>query len=542
MTSDWIALVVVVPLFAGIATTLLRGHVALQRCVGVGCFAAVLAVVVWFVVGIGSGGGVLVSRMGGWAAPYGIAVVLDGLSGGLMLVACLVSLAVYVASFGMIGERIERGWYHPLFHLLVLGVNFSLLTGDLFNLFVAFEIMLMASYGMMCLGGTSRQLSQAYKYVILNLVGSTVFVLTAGMVYGMVGTLNYADLARVVAESRDGGEALPAGFVLLAVCLLFVFCLKAAVFPLWFWLPDTYHTMPAPIGALFAALLSKVGVYALLRLFPSVFGAPGVEGFDVVIGMLALLGGATMLIAIVAACAAWDARRVLAMVLIAHVGYLVFGVSMMRDGGFAGAYHYMAQEMVVIAGLFLALGVVERRTGTLDLRRVGGVRVVFPVLSGVVFVLLMSLAGLPPLSGFYGKAVLIRDGLESGSYVLSGVTVLTAGLTLVAVGRLWVRLFWSAARGPGVGVPAGAVAGRGPACGFGLGGVVSLAVLSLVMGLAAQPTLLWAERATAELRDPVAYRDAVLGATRVDAEAAGGVEVRVDVSGDSDVAVSEVVR
>ena len=516
MRADWIALVTVIPLFAGIATTVVRGRVALQRLIGVVCLLSMLGVVVFGAVRLGGGSGVLVSQMGAWEAPYGIALVMDGVSSALLLVSALVSLAAYIASFGVLDARLERGWFHPLFHLLVLGVNFSFLTGDLFNLFVAFEIMLMASYGLMCLGGSRRQLSQAFKYVILNLVGSTVFVLTAGMVYGLVGTLNYADLARIAAESGGVG-GMPAGFQLLSVCLLFVFCLKAAVFPLWFWLPDTYHTMPAPIGALFAALLSKVGVYAILRLFPSVFGSPDVDGLGVVSVLLASVAGLTMIVAIVAACAAFDVRRLLAMILISHVGYLVFGISMMRGDGFAGTLHYMAQEMLVMGGLFIAVGVIEKRTGTVDLRELSGVHRVFPVVGGLFFVLSMSLVGIPPLSGFYGKTALIREGFESGSFLLTGATVVTAGLTLVAVGRLWARLFWGEPRGTGIRAPEGAELGRGPVPWPACVGVVVLTIASLGVGLAAEATWGWSRDATAELTQPTRYMRAVLGPVDPDA-------------------------
>ncbi|XOV75312.1 MAG: proton-conducting transporter membrane subunit [Phycisphaerales bacterium] len=158
---------------------------------------------------LGAGQPMFVSMMGKWAPPFGIAIVFDGLSGTLLAVALTVAVAAYIHSWNLLPRHIEHGWFHPLFHMLILGVNFSFLTGDLFNLFVAFEIMLMASYALMCLGGTRQQMSQAFKYVLLNLVGSTVFVLTAGMIYGVTGTLNYADLARFVAENEG---ALPPAF------------------------------------------------------------------------------------------------------------------------------------------------------------------------------------------------------------------------------------------------------------------------------------------------------------------------------------------
>lgn len=511
MTFDWIALLVIIPLAAGVVTTLLRGRVMLQRTAGLLSLTATGGCAAWFVSMLSDGTPLLVSYMGRWAAPYGIAIVFDGLSGALILIAAVVAVAAYLSAFSLIPSRIERGWFHPLFHLLVLGVNFSFITGDLFNLFVAFEIMLMASYALMCLGGSRPQLAQAYKYVILNLVGSTMFVLAAGMVYGMLGTLNYADISRVVQELAAKGE-VPAGFQALSICLLFVFCLKAAVFPLWFWLPDTYHTMPAPIGALFAALLSKVGVYAILRLYPMAFATPALAEsgeLSVLSVVLPALAGTTMVIAIFAACAAHDVRRIVAMVLISHVGYLVFGVSLMRPDAFAGVLHYMAQEMLLIAGLFIASGVIVEKAGTNDIRKLGGLAVRMPVLATVTFILLMSLVGVPPLSGFYGKALLVREGIDAGAWWLVGATLLTATLTLVAAARLWVTVFWLGGSTP-VGVPEGASAGPTPVPAAAFAGLGVAAAASLMIGFAPEPTLGWSVRATGELDNPRRYIAVVL--------------------------------
>jgi multicomponent Na+:H+ antiporter subunit D len=327
--NNWLALLVAIPMLAAIATTLLRPRIASQRVAGVVALGALVAMNAGLCWSLPSGTNLFMSMLGAWPAPFGIAAVYDGLSGALLLVTSVVGLSCYLACFSLLPRRMESGWFHPLYHLLIMGVNFSFLTGDLFNLFVAFEIMLMASYALLTLGSTRAQLSQAYKYVVLNLLGSTVFVLSAGLVYGMMGTLNYADLARLVAEAHATGEALPAGFQSVSVLLLFVFALKAAVFPLWFWLPDTYHTMPAPIAGAFAALLSKVGVYAILRLYPMAFGSPLLEGSPASSVILPLAAGFTMVIAIVGAIGATTMRRILAMVLMAHVGYLLFGVALM---------------------------------------------------------------------------------------------------------------------------------------------------------------------------------------------------------------------
>lgn len=506
-----IALLVVFPLAAGIFTMLLRGQIRLQRCVGIAGIVCSLTTAFVLIAGLGGGEGIALSQMGGWRAPFGITVVFDGISGLLLCVAQVVALGCYLASFSLIERRIERGWFHPLFHMLLLGVNFSFLTGDLFNLFVAFEIMLMSSYGLLCLGASRRQLSQAYKYVILNLIGSTVFVLAAGMVYGLMGTLNYADLARMVAEARVSGESLPSGFHAVAFMLLLVFCLKAAVFPLWFWLPDTYHTMPTPITALFAALLSKVGVYAVLRLYPMVFAAPGIGEGGFALTFLAAGAGLTMLIAILGAVASNELRRVLSLILVSHIGYLIFGIVMMTSASLAGTLLYMSQEMLVMSALFLCCGMIESHTGSDDMSKVGGVLKRSPWLGVLFFIAGLGLIGVPPLSGFYGKVILLHEGFARGHFVLSSMLLLAALLTLVAVVKMWAYVFWSPIKGRLLELPKGAEFGptipmRGAFAGIGV-----LIGASLVFGPVSEPIVRFGMQAASGLPRPEGYVTSVLG-------------------------------
>lgn len=507
MNPNLIALIVAIPLATGVLCAFTRRSKPLCRAIGLTSLIANLGLVLTLLSGIGTDHPMFVSMMGQWAPPYGIAIVFDGLSGTLLAIALTVAIAAYIHSWNILPRNIERGWFHPLYHMLILGVNFSFLTGDLFNLFVAFEIMLMASYALMFLGGTRQQMSQAFKYVMLNLVGSTIFVLTAGMIYGVTGTLNYADLARFVAENEG---ALPTGFQALAVALLFVFCLKAAVFPLWFWLPDTYHTMPSSIGAVFAALLSKVGVYAILRMYPMAFANPGVEELSLIRTILALLAGVTMVCAILGAVGATNLRRIIAMILIAHVGYLIFGITLMNGESFAATLHYMAQEMIIIAGLMLAVGIVERRAGSVDLRELGGLARRYPLLSTGFFLLAMGLVGIPPLSGFYGKAVLLREGASAGSWWLVGATTFTAVFTLVAIARIWIIAFWSDLKGPLLNLPEGAKAGPDLPLPFAYAGVGLLLAVSLSLGFGAERSYSWTQTATASIADPSIYIDGVL--------------------------------
>lgn len=507
MNPNIIALIVAIPLATGVLCAFARRSQHLCRVIGLTALLANLAIVLTLLGSLGPDQTMLVSMMGKWAPPFGIAIVFDGLSGSLIAIALTVAIAAYIHSWNLLPTNIERGWFHPLFHMLILGVNFSFITGDLFNLFVAFEIMLMASYALMCLGGTRQQMSQAFKYVMLNLVGSTIFVLTAGMIYGITGTLNYADLARFVSENEG---TLPTGFQALAVALLFVFCLKAAVFPLWFWLPDTYHTLPSSIGAVFAALLSKVGVYAILRMYPMAFASPEVADLSIVRNILAVLAGVTMVLAILGAVGATNLRRIVAMILISHVGYLIFGVTLMNAESFAATLHYMTQEMIIIAGLMLCIGVIEHRAGSVDLRELGGLARRYPLLSTMFFLLAMGLVGIPPLSGFYGKAVLLREGASSGSWWLVGATTFAAVLTLVAVARVWITAFWSGLRGPLLNLPEGAKAGPDVPLPFAYAGIGLLASVSLALGFGAERSYNWTQQATASIATPSLYIDGVL--------------------------------
>lgn len=511
MVNNLIILPIILPMAAGILTTLLRGQLTLQRLVGVSSICATAFFMMLLLAGLPLDGSPFFSMMGDWPAPFGIAIVVDSMSGVLLTVASIVALACYIHSFNTLDRRLEQGWFHPLFHFLLMGVNLSFLTGDLFNLFVAFEVMLMASYALLCTGATKLQLSHAYKYVMLNLIGSTIFVLGAGLLYGMVGTLNFADLARIVAESGAGGEPLPTGFKALAILFLLVFSLKAAVFPLWFWLPDTYPTVPTCITGLFAALLSKVGVYSIFRLFPTIFAAEAIREDSTILMILGTASVATMLLAIMGAIAAHHIRRILSLVLISHIGYLIFGVAVMTNESLSASFFYMAQEMVVISALFLCCGMIEKHAGTDDLSEIGGVLKRAPWLGVFFFIAAMGLVGIPPLSGFYGKAILIREGFASGAWMLSVAGILAASLTLFAVLKIWVYGFWSKPRGAYLELPEGAVVGSRPHMPAAFGAVVGLVTVSVGIGLFAEPSLQLTNTAAASLNNPRPYVEAILG-------------------------------
>ncbi|MEM8835528.1 MAG: proton-conducting transporter membrane subunit [Planctomycetota bacterium] len=521
-----VALPVVVPMLLGILSVLLRGSLGVQRALSVGGMAVLVVMNAFLLVKLGSlesgAPPLLYSVAGSWPAPFGIAIMFDWLSGLLVTITSVIGLAASFHTMDVMPERNERSWFHPLLFLLIMGVSFSFLTGDLFNLFVGFEIMLMASYAMMCLDGSKRVLAQAYKYVIINLIGSSVFVLAAGMIYGVTGTLNFADLARWVSEMNTTEGGVPTAFIAVSTMLLFVFTLKAAVFPLWFWLPDSYPTMPTTVSALFAALLSKVGVYAVIRLYPTVFGPMGTPSAEALSPILAGMAAVTMILAIVMAIGAHSVRRVLLLVLMSHVGYLIAGVVIGSIDSIGSVSYYMMQEMLVMACLLMATGMLERHAGTDDLREFGGAVQRAPALGVVFFIASLAVAGIPPLAGFYGKAGLMREAFSTGNTLLGLCIVVTAALTFIAMGRVWCAAFWGELRGAWLVAPEGGTLGTAPRLGYAFAGVWILLAFAIGAGLLPGPAARATNAAAELIVEPAPMIDTILG-TRAITETAEAV-------------------
>ncbi|BAM02831.1 proton-conducting transporter transmembrane domain-containing protein [Phycisphaera mikurensis] len=514
--NRWVVLPVLLPVLLGIASLPLVPRVrACGRVISVGLVAN-LGLCLWLLNAVASApdavSAVLSSQMGGWAAPLGISLVADATSSMLLASTALVAFCGHLYAVAALPETLQRRYFHPLFAFLVAGVNLSFLTGDLFNLFVAFEVMLMASYGLVVLGGGRVQLAQAYKYVLLNLLASTLFVTGAGLVYGMFGTLNVADLCRTFLEP---GFEPPAGFAAVSVTLLIVFALKAGAFPLWFWLPDVYPSLPTPTLAVFGGVLTKVGVYALARLFPAVFGAN--HAADAIGPLLGLTAGATMLVPALMAVAYPRMRMVLCMMILTGVGFALAGIAVGSADALAGTVFYCVQSMLVVSVAFLLCGRLEAAAGTDRFRggRVpGGLHRGHPWLAVGLLAILLALVGLPPLSGFYGKLLIVQEALGTGHPVLGVVALLTGAVTLLAVLRAWAGVFWVF---PEAEEPAEAAAGPVPPaparCGWHRAVAVALLLVAAGwMSLAPEPALALAKRAGAGLAEPTAYVRAVLPA------------------------------
>ena len=375
--------------------------------------------------------------VGGWPETVGIVLVADRLAALMLLVSAVVTLAVlgYSIGQGMVEdeESAPLAVYHPTFLVLVAGVANAFLAGDLFNLFVSFEMLLFASYVLLTLGGTGPRIRAGTIYVLVALLSSTLFLITLAVTYAATGTLTLAHLAGRLAELD------PDVSMMIQLLLLTTFSIKAAVFPLSFWLPDSYPTAPAPVTAVFAGLLTKVGVYAILRMQTVLF--PESPLTDLLL-WTALL---TMLVGILGAIAQSDIKRMLSFTLVSHIGYLVLGIAIAGQAGFSGTIFYVVHHITVQTALFLVIGLVERRTGSTSMLRVGGLARLAPLLAVLFFVPAMNLAGIPPFSGFIGKVGLLQAAVDLDTpmaWALVVAGVVTSLLTLYAVGKIWVVVFW----------------------------------------------------------------------------------------------------
>ncbi|WP_306319833.1 MULTISPECIES: Na+/H+ antiporter subunit D [unclassified Streptomyces] len=411
----------------------------LHRLITVGVLAAVVAVDVILLVAADRTGP-LVVHLGDFGPPLGVTLVADRLAALMLLVSGAVTFIVliYAMSQGMADreESAPIAVFHPAYLVLVAGVSLTFLAGDLVNLYVGFEIMLMASFVLLTVGATEPRVRAGSTYVVVSLVSSLVFLCGIAVCYAAVGTVNFAQLAQRMPE-------LPLGVRTLAdVLLLTVFGVKAAAFPVAAWLPDSYPTAPAPVTAVFAGLLTKVGVYSMIRADTLFFPGNRLSGALMAVAFL------SMIIGILGAVAQTDLKRLLSFTLVSHIGFMLYGLALGSRGGIGGAIVYTAHHITVQTTLFLAAGLLEKRYGTTELTRLGGTMRSAPLLAALWFVPAMNLAGIPPLSGFLGKLGLMRAGAADGgawSYTLLAAAAVTSLLTLYVMAKVWNLVFWRAA-------------------------------------------------------------------------------------------------
>ena len=440
-------------------------------------------------------GGIQVLQVGGWTAPFGITLVADLLAAMLVVAVGVVGVAVTAAAFAGVDPKREAFGYHPLIQILLMGVAGAFLTGDFFNLYVWFEVMLVASFVLMALHRTSAQVEAAFKYVTINLIASSIFLTALGLLYGAAGTLNMADLARVWPTMRTPGID-----TVLAVLFLIAFSIKAGLFPLFFWLPASYHTPPAAIGAVFAGLLTKVGVYALIRIFTLLFQ----DATPALSTLLLVMSAATMVIGLVASLNERDFRRILSFNLVGHIGYTTASLSLLAPAALAGAIFYVLHHIIVITNLFLVSGVMLRLRRTTDIAALGGLYRDQPVFAALALVPIFSLAGVPPLSGFLGKLAILAGTFDAGAYWVGALVLVVGLLTLLSMGRMWSDAFWK----PSAGVRD--MAGPGNPLLVTIG---ALSVVTLAMTFGADALYDLTSRAAHQLLNRDEYVRAVLGGT-----------------------------
>jgi multicomponent Na+:H+ antiporter subunit D len=510
MTSDTLLLVLplVTPLLAAALCLLAWRSARVQRRIGVLGGAVLLAAALALFGAVAAAPGrVLTLQVGGWPAPFGITLVADLLAALLVVLAALVGVIVLLYSVVPAGidDRREAFGYYPLTLVLLMGVCGAFLTGDLFNLYVWFEVLLIASFVLLTLGGHREQLEGGLTYVTLNLVSSAMFLAAVGLVYGQTGTLNLAELARRLPDVQPSGLVTT-----VATMFLVAFGIKAACFPLFFWLPAAYHTPPPVVSALFAGLLTKVGVYALLRTFTLLF----VQDVGYTHTVLLAVAGLTMVAGGLGALVQRGFRRALSFLLVSHIGFPLMGLALLTPAGLAGAIFYVVEDIVVFTTLFLASGLVRRLYETDVLADLGGVYAAHPVVAALYLVPALSVAGIPPLSGFFAKLGLLRAGVEAGEYVIVATALVASVLTLITVSRIWADAYWKPARAVGDArtVQDGGSPRRGEELHWGeLLPVAGSAALLVVLGIAAEPIFRLASDAAGQLLDRPAYIGAVLG-------------------------------
>lgn len=433
--NNFAILPILIPFISGIVATFLATRIKAVRIftgsmVVIQLLASVILGAIVFT------DGTIVLETGGWLAPYGIILVLDKLAITLVVTTSIIGVAAAFNAFHTLDSERERYYFYTFFFLLIAGVNGAFITGDLFNLFVFFEVLLMASYGMIVLGGTKEQFRESLKYVLINLFSSILFVVAVAFLYSVTGTVNMAHLASRVGEIKQSGI-----LTTIAIMLFLVFATKAALFPLYFWLPKSYIVPSPVVSALFGALLTKVGVYSILRVFTLIF----IYNLTYTHTIFILLAGLTMILGVIGALSTNNIKLIVAYNIIPAVGFMLMGIGVFSVTSLAGSIYYLVQDMIIKAALFLLAGAVAAAAGTADLRKMKGLLRHKPVLGWMVFLAAITLAGLPPFSGFIGKYLLLAGALEEEHWFISIVGLLTSLLILLSVLRIFINGFWGEA-------------------------------------------------------------------------------------------------
>lgn len=481
---------VVIPLLIGMVLIIFHTNIHLQRVLSLIALLATAAVSGLLINQIRLDG-IQTLQLGGWEAPYGISFVGDMFSVLLLLVTSIVAICCLIYAFPTIGRKQQKLYFYPLFLFLITGVNGSFLTGDLFNLYVFFELFLVASYVLITLGGEKRQLRESLKYIFTNIISSSFFLMGVAYLYSITGTLNLAHLSLRIAEAGQDGMITTVAFL-----FLIVFALKAGLL-LFFWLPGSYSAPPTAIAALFAALLTKVGIYAIFRMFTLIFyHEPQIT--HLFIGILAAV---TMILGGIGAVGFWDLKKILTYNVIISVGFIIAGLVSSTTAGISGAIYYLLHDMIIKALIFLIGGTVVHLTGTSNLKEISGLIRRHPQLGWMFFIAALSMVGIPPLSGFLGKVFITQGTFEAGYFWLGGIGLVASLFILFSMMKLFMNAFWGEmllSEEEEVGTTKGLLVP-----------ILLLTVVSLALGIGAEGIVGYVTQAAEELLNPSLYIQAV---------------------------------
>ncbi|WP_187970163.1 Na+/H+ antiporter subunit D [Aquibium microcysteis] len=495
---DWAVIApVALPILGGALLLMVRHRTRLHAAVAFAVLAATFAaclVLLWRVMGEGT----QVMTMGRWLPPYGITFQADMLGAAFATTATFAASAAAVFALRDIDATGRRYGFYPFLLLMIAGVNGAFLTGDIFNLYVWFEVFVISSFGLLILGSERRQIDGAVKYAVLNLIATTVFLITTGYLYGVFGTLNMADIARKAEGLRQDGPLMT-----IATLYLLAFGMKAAAFPLNFWLPASYHTPRIVTSAMFGGLLTKVGIYALLRTFTTLFPVERAVLSDV-IAVVAIL---TMILGVLGALAQTDVRRTIGFVVISGIGTMLAGLAIGSPPALSGTVLYAIHSILVMTALYLVAGLMREAGGSFSLHELGGLYRSHPLLASMMLALMLAAAGLPPLSGLWPKIVLVKAAIAAEAWWLTAAILLSSVLTTIVLGRVFALSFWRPEQAAAV---TGATGPIDPVAGYGT--VLVLLVPAVWIGLWPEPFLRIAEAAAAGLADPASYIGSVFPA------------------------------
>ncbi|PSL45063.1 multisubunit sodium/proton antiporter MrpD subunit [Salsuginibacillus halophilus] len=490
--NSLVVLPVLLPFLVGSILILLVKRHALQRWISGITMTALLVLSIILAVVVYQDG-IQISELGNWEAPFGIIFVADMFATLMVVLSSIVGFTCLFFAFRTIAPVREKYYFYPFYFFLLTGVNGAFLTGDLFNLFVFFEVMLIASYILIVHGSTNYQLRESFKYVAINVFASLFFIVGVAYMYAATGTLNFAHLAERIDEMEQTGV-----LNVIAILFLLVFAMKGALFPLYFWLPRSYYGPPAAIAALFGGLLTKVGIYAIIRMFTLVFNHDPTFTHNIILA----LAGFTMFFGVLGAVSQFDFKRILSYHIISQVGYMVMGLGLYTQLAIAGAIYYIAHHIIVKAALFLFAGAAQKITGETHLKKMGGLLGSHPVLAWMFFITAISLAGIPPLSGFFSKFALILSGFEEGRYIIVTVALIVGLLTLFSMIKIFMYAFWGERKHT--------EEQSQMKIGSVLLPIVPLVALTIIMGFAAEPIFQYSEAIAAELLEPDVYINSVL--------------------------------